>query len=109
MDREATAQKTKMKEETMENNEATGMKFNIDHDPQTRKGVHANITIASTNGPVTRLDFISTDLPDDNGTMRGILSARVYMTNENLIALRNMLNDHTEKWTVENNDAAHGE
>ncbi len=89
----------------MENDQAKGFSVSIDHDPQTRKGCFSDLAMATTNGPNTRLDFISTDIPGENGNIRGLLSARVYMTNENLIALRDMLNSHTEGWEV----TAHGD
>ena len=90
---------------TMEDNKAEGISLNIDHDPQTRRGCFSDLAMAATNGPNTRLDFISTDIPDENGNIRGVLSARVYMSNESLIALRDMLNSHTEGWEV----TAHGD
>ena len=77
--------------------------LNIDHDTATRKGVMSNLVMASTDGAVTRLDFINSDIPGEDGQVRAVLSSRVYMTNENLLALRDMLNDHTKNWKVEVN------
>ena len=88
-----------------DSNQANAVSLSIDHDPQTRKGCFSDFSMAATNGPNTRLDFISTDIPGENGSVRGVLSARVYMTNESLIALRDMLNSHTEGWEV----TAHGD
>ncbi len=79
--------------------------LNLDSDPVTRKGVMASIVLASTDGGVTRLDFVNPDIPEDEGSMRAVLSSRVYMSNENLLALRDMLNTHTATWKVEAHDA----
>lgn len=80
--------------------ETRELKLNIDHDTATRKGVISNLVMASTDGAVTRLDFINSDIPGEDGQVRAVLSSRVYMTNENLLELRDMLNDHTKNWKV---------
>lgn len=71
--------------------------INLDSDVQTRKGVHANMVQAVDLGHSTRLDFILSDIEDENGP-RGVLSARVYMDNANIKALRDLLIDHTATW-----------
>lgn len=78
--------------------------INIDHDPQTRKGVFADITMARTDGGVTRLDFIQTDLPIPDGDIQAVLAARVFLRNESIVALRDMLNDHLKTAGIEKAD-----
>lgn len=73
----------------------------IDSDVETRKGVHANVVQASTRGGLTRLDFLSADLIGEDNEGRAVLSARVYLDNFDLLALRDMLNAHTAGWKVE--------
>lgn len=80
---------------------AQSINLNLDSDPETRKGVMASIVLASTDGGVTRLDFVNPDIPENEGSVRAVLSSRVYMSNENLLALRDMLNSHTAEWKVE--------
>ncbi len=77
-----------------EEKETRGINLNLDSDTETRKGVMASIVLASTDGGVTRLDFVNPDIPDNDGSVRAVLSSRVYMSNENLLALRDMLNAH---------------
>lgn len=83
-----------MEKEKSENS----VSLNLDSDVETRKGVMAGLVMASTEGAMTRLDFINPDIQADDGTIRAVLSARVYLTNDNLVALRDMLVDHISKW-----------
>ncbi len=83
-----------MEKEKTENS----VSLNLDSDVETRKGVVAGLVMASTDGTMTRLDFINPDIPTDDGGIRAVLSARVYLTNDNLVALRDMLINHTSRW-----------
>lgn len=72
----------------------------VDSSPEIRGGKHATMTFASTVGGETRLDFIEVDQPsvDPEVESVGVLSARVFMSNANLVALRDMLIKHTSQW-----------
>lgn len=73
----------------------------VDATPEMRRGVQADIITAATNGSTTRLDFILTDGGDPaSGDALGVLSARVFLDNANVLALRDMLIRHTENWTA---------
>lgn len=76
----------------------------IDHDPQTRKGVYADFVIARTDGAITRLDFIQNDISLEGGDIEAVLSARVFMSNDSLVALRDMLDAHIETVGIEKAD-----
>lgn len=75
--------------------------LDIDSDVETRKGVHADIAMLSTKGGTTRIDFLNADIAIDPNSARAVLSSRVYMSNEDVIALRDMLDRHTAAWKVE--------
>lgn len=77
----------------------------ISGDPDVRRGVFADLVSAQTPNQVTRLDFIQIEGESDDSTLQGVLASRVYMTNESLIALRDMLVRHTKDWKAE----SHGE
>lgn len=75
--------------------------INIDSDVETRKGVHADVAMLSTKGGATRIDFLNADITLDDVNVRAALASRVYMNNEDVIALRDMLVSHTADWKVE--------
>lgn len=71
----------------------------VDASIETRAGVFSDVVMALTKNGVTRLDFIQTDFPaSDNGDTLAVLTSRVFMSNENLLQLRDMLNRHTSTW-----------
>lgn len=74
--------------------------ISIDSDVETRKGVHSNIVLLTTEGPVTKIDFLNADISVEEDEVRAALSSRVYMSNEDLVALRDMLIRHTASWKV---------
>ena len=78
----------------------------ITADSDIRRGVFADLVFAQTSNQVTRLDFIQIEGEVDNQTIQGVLASRVYMTNESLIALRDMLIRHTKDWKAEPYDKA---
>ena len=78
----------------------------ITADSDIRRGVFADLVFAQTSNQVTRLDFIQIEGEVDDSTLQGVLASRVYMTNESLIALRNMLIRHTKDWKAEPYDKA---
>lgn len=65
----------------------------IDSDPQTRQGSYADRVLATSEGPVIRLDFIHGDIPVDDG-VRGVLVSRIFMSAENIASFRDMLDAH---------------
>ena len=79
--------------------------INIDHDPQTRKGVYSDFTLVRTKGGVSRLDFVQRDIELEGGDEQAVLAARVFMSNEDLLALRDMLVQHTSSWKVDGDGA----
>lgn len=78
----------------------------ITADSDIRRGVFADLVFAQTSNQVTRLDFIQIEGEVDDSTLQGVLASRVYMTNESLIALRDMLIRHTKDWKAESYDKA---
>ena len=78
----------------------------ITADSDIRRGVFADLVFAQTSNQVTRLDFIQIEGEVDDTTLQGVLASRVYMTNESLIALRDMLIRHTKDWKAEPYDKA---
>lgn len=78
----------------------------ITADSDIRRGVFADLVSAQTPNQVTRLDFIQIEGEGDDSTLQGVLASRVYMTNESLIALRDMLVRHTKDWKAESHDEA---
>lgn len=79
--------------------------INIDHDPQTRKGVFSDFAMVRTKGGTSRLDFVQRDIELDGGDEQAVLAARVFMSNEDLLALRDMLVQHTSSWKVDGDGA----
>lgn len=77
----------------------------IDHDPQTRKGAFADFTMVRTKGGVSRIDFIQRDIELEGGDEQAVLASRVFMSNEDLLALRDMLVRHTSSWKVDGDGA----
>ncbi|GEM_PF-3033507 len=78
----------------------------VDASPEMRRGVFANLVMAATlpTGMV-QLNFVDVDRPADGDTASGILAARVYLTPQDVMALRDMLIKHTESWKVETDGA----
>lgn len=78
----------------------------VDASPEMRIARMADTFMVKTNGACSTIDFISTDgIPDENGTISAILSSRVSMSNEALLALRDMINSHTQTWKTDRDDA----
>lgn len=75
--------------------------ISIDHDPNTRKGSFADFMMVRTKGGVSRLDFIQRDIELDGGDEQAVLVSRVFMSNEDILALRDMLVQHTASWKVD--------
>lgn len=78
----------------------------ITGDSDVRRGVFADLVFAQTSNQVTKLDFIQIEGEVDDSTLQGVLASRIYMTNESLIALRDMLIRHTKDWKAEPHDKA---
>ena len=77
----------------------TGNTIAVDSSPEVRRGAYAEISTVKTAGTMSTIDFAMVEGPiDDQGTLGAILTSRVVMTNDNLIALRDMLVDHTKNW-----------
>ena len=73
----------------------------VDASPDVRAGVHSDVVTIATKGNVSRLDFVQTDAPGPNpGDLSAVLSARVFMDNVDILALRDLLVRHTSGWTV---------
>lgn len=82
--------------------EEKAVSIEVESDVATRKGTYADVaTLASKRG-TTRIDFVSTD-SSDGEVVKAVLSARVYMDNADIIALRDMLNNYTASWKVTEN------
>ncbi len=97
-----------LNDETMLGNENKGDSggpavngIRLDAELSTRRGVYADNVMARTIGGNTVLDFLTVDVPGDSPeNMAAILSARIYMPNEAVLALLGMLREHTSSWTV---------
>lgn len=74
----------------------------IDSDTATRRGVHADTVMFMARGGCTLIDFILTDRPGENGSSedRAVLTARVFMNNEDVVRLRDRLIAVTSSWSV---------
>jgi hypothetical protein len=72
----------------------------VDADPSTRKGVQSDIVMATTSKGITRLDFVLTESSAASDSVNAVLSARIFMSNDDLISLRDMLIKHTETWKI---------
>lgn len=72
--------------------------ISIDSDTQTRKGAFADFAMARTDGQTTVLDFVLNDMPISQDESRGVLTARVFMSNSGLLGLRDMLVEYTRGW-----------
>lgn len=81
--------------------------FIIDSDNQTRKGAHADFVMARSNGGITMLDFVLSDMPADNGPAQCVLVSRVFMSNDGIAQLRDMLIQHTSAWADKDDKSAH--
>ena len=86
--------------------QTTELRIVIDADPASRAGRHADLATATTKGGTTRLDFLLADIPQDDGSMRAVLSSRIFMNNEDLMTLRDTLDNHIASWEVAQDDAA---
>ena len=74
----------------------------IEATPEMRTGTFSDLSLIKTNGAASTIDFILTDgVPDEQGNVSAVLVSRISMTNESVIALRDMLVRHTDGWTVE--------
>lgn len=70
------------------------MSIVVDSDVETRKGVHSNLVSLTVNGSLSRLDFLYGDIDDGSGGMRAVLSSRVIMQTEDLVALKALIESH---------------
>lgn len=78
-----------------------GGTISVEGTPEVRCGSYADIATVRTAGTISTIDFAMIEGPsDDAGNLAAVLSARVIMSNENLISLRDMLNEHTKGWTA---------
>ena len=66
-------------------------KLTIDSDVETRKGVQADVVLMVEKDGSVRMDFISTDITEDDGNLRGALTSRVYMSKNDLRSLRDTI------------------
>lgn len=72
--------------------------IDIDSDTETRKGVFSNISMLTDEGPLTRIDFLNSDIHVTEENSRAVLASRVYMTRDDLVLLRNVLDSHIDGW-----------
>ena len=74
----------------------------VEATPDVRRGVHADIAMIRTNGGQSMIDFVLVDTVDTppaaDGTASGVLSSRVFMSNESLVTLRDTLIEYTQNW-----------
>lgn len=63
----------------------------IDSDIETRKGVHSNLSTLTMNGDIARMDFFLGDIVNPDGEQRAVLSARIFMHKQDLVAVRDMI------------------
>ena len=71
----------------------------VEATPDVRRGVHADIAMIRTNGGQSMIDFVLVDTPHAaDGTASGVLSSRVFMSNESLVTLRDTLIEYTQNW-----------
>lgn len=75
-----------------------GQQVAVDTPPEARRGAYADVATIRTNGAVSMLDFMLVDMADPDGNLGAMLTSRVFMSNEGIIALRDMLNEHTKGW-----------
>lgn len=78
----------------------------IDSSPEMRAGCHASLVIAQTDRGETRLDFVNVDPTDGEpvDNLHGVLSARVYLNSQDLVALKDMLVRHVASWESDNHN-----
>lgn len=79
---------------------AQGGNLTVEATPEMRRGAHADFATVRTTGGVSTLDFLLVDTVEPSGDARGVLSSRVFLSNESLVALRDMLNEHTKGWQL---------
>lgn len=73
----------------------------VDAAPEVRAGRFSDLSLIRTNGSVSIIDFaLSDNVPDESGNIPAVLVSRISMTNEAVVALRDMLVRHTQNWTV---------
>lgn len=66
-------------------------------DPSVRKGAYANFVMLGSRQTEEILDFFFIDSNDEDGNMSGVIVSRVIMSRDNLMSLRDALNDHLSK------------
>lgn len=71
----------------------------IEATPEARRGAYADFASVRVNGGNSMIDFLLVDSVGPEGGS-GVLTSRVVMSNESLLALRDMLNEVTADWTV---------
>lgn len=72
----------------------TGRKLVVDAAPETRAGKHASAAIIASRDGEARIDFIEIDGTPDEGDFAGVLSARIFMSLNDLAALRDSIDEH---------------
>lgn len=66
---------------------------------EVRLGTYADIATIRSTEETSTIDFVMIEGPSGiEGELSAILTSRVIMSRSNLIALRDMLNDHTANW-----------
>ena len=79
----------------MSNQEGTVRNVTVDGDIQRRSGVFANIAMATSQPGFTMLDFLLVDRPNvGEDTDGAVHQARVIMTPDALVQLKDMLVEH---------------
>ena len=73
----------------------------IESSVEIRAGVFSDLVSVATKEGTTRIDFMLTDVPGSNpGDQYGVLSSRVFLSNETLLKLRDLLVRHTADWAI---------
>lgn len=83
----------------IENQDKREAKLELAASESLRGGVYANASFAKTTPKESTLDFVLIDSEEDREgelVVGGVLQARIIMTNDSLIELRDMLNSHIE-------------
>ena len=82
--------------------EAAQVSIAVEATPEMRAGRFSDVSLIRTNGGSSTIDFVMTDgAADENGVISAVLVSRVSMTNESVVALRDMLVRHTSGWIVD--------
>lgn len=69
----------------------------VDGTLELRRGVYSNIAKARTTSKETIVDFAMIDSTDDDGTLSGVLQARIIMSNEAFAEFAEMITEHFKK------------